>query len=118
MYTLLADVVVILHMAFIVFVVLGGLLALVWRWVPWLHIPAAVWGALTEFLGLVCPLTPLENSLREAGTGEAYTGDFVSHYVLPLIYPAGLTEAIQWVLGGIVVIINLVIYTYVWVARR
>ena len=110
---MLADLVVVLHFAFVLFVVLGALLVLRWPKVAYLHVPAALWGALIEFTGWICPLTPLENSLR-ARAGEAgYQGGFVEHYILPALYPSALTRHIQLLLGAAVVLLNLVIYTYV-----
>jgi hypothetical protein len=108
-----ADLVVLLHFGFVLFVVFGGLLVLRWRRIAYLHVPAAIWGALIEFTGGVCPLTPLENTLR-AGAGEAgYQGGFVEHYILPTLYPTGLTRHIQLLLGAIVVLLNFAIYAYV-----
>lgn len=116
MYSLLADLVLLLHFAFIIFVVAGGLLALRWPCAAWLHLPAAAWGAIVEMFGWICPLTPLENHLRAAG-GEAYTqGDFIARTLLPLIYPAGLTRDIQLLLGACVIGVNAAIYA--WVLRR
>ena len=112
----LADFLVILHLAFIVFVIFGGLLALRWRRVAWLHLPAALWGALIEFLGWVCPLTPLENRLRAAAGEAGYARGFIEHYVAPLIYPAGLTPHVQVYLGAGVIVVNLAVYA--WVLRR
>lgn len=120
-YQLLADSVVVLHAAFIVFVVLGGLLVMRWRWVAWLHIPAAVWGAIIEFTGWICPLTPLEVTLRIAAGGRGYSESFIEHYLLPTIYPSGLTSDVQLLLGFAVAAVNLVIYTIVvmrWLGRR
>ena len=115
---LLADLVLVVHFAFILFVVLGGLLVLRWPGVRWIHLPAAVWGAIVEFSGSVCPLTPLENALR-AQAGEAgYAGDFVSRYVLPTLYPAGLTRSAQLILGAIVVGLNCAVYVWVWRRRK
>src|SRR5512135_1510455 len=94
-YRALADLVVTLHLAFVVFTALGGLLALRWRWIPWLHLPAAAWGGFVEATGRVCPLTPLENWLRGAAGGPVYAGDFVEHYLLPIVYPPRLTREIQ-----------------------
>ena len=109
-FRLLADLTVLLHGAFIVFVVFGGCLAWRWRWVAWVHVPCAAWGAMIELVGWVCPLTPLENAFR-ARAGEAgYRGSFIEHYVVPAIYPAGLTRAQQMVLGAGVVAINVVAY--------
>ncbi|HKE45013.1 MAG TPA: DUF2784 domain-containing protein [Steroidobacteraceae bacterium] len=112
-YGLLADLTVLVHAAFIVFAVLGGLL--VWRWprIAWLHLPAVAWGAFVEFSGRLCPLTPLENHYRALAGQEGYTGGFIEHYVLPVIYPAGLTRGIQFWLGGAVLAINVIAYAIV-----
>ena len=115
--SLAADAVLLLHLAFIAFAVLGA--ALLWRWpgVVWLHLPAAAWGAYVEFSGKLCPLTPLENRLRHAAGGQGYSGGFVEHYLLPLIYPEGLTRETQWLLGGVVLVVNAALYA-AWLARR
>jgi len=110
LYRLLADGVVLLHGLFIVFVVFGGLLAWRWRWVAAVHIPCAVWGTLVEYQGRLCPLTPLENALRTRAGEQGYTGGFIEHYLLPTIYPSGLTHRTQIVLGTIVLLINVVTY--------
>lgn len=107
---ILADCVVLAHLAFIVFVVGGGFLALKWRWVVWLHLPCAGWGALIEFAGWICPLTPLENRLRTEAGISGYSGGFIEHYLIPLIYPAGLNRGIQIGLGVGVVLVNVVAY--------
>jgi Protein of Unknown function (DUF2784) len=109
-YRVLADLVVGLHALFVVFVVAGGLLALRWPWVVAAHLPAAVWGALIEFRGWICPLTPLEKSLRESAGQAGYQGGFIEHYLLPVLYPAGLTGRVQLVLGSLVIAVNVVIY--------
>jgi hypothetical protein len=109
-YRVLADRVVGLHALFVVFVVAGGLLALRWPWVVAAHLPAAVWGALIEFRGWICPLTPLEKSLRESAGQAGYQGGFIEHYLLPVLYPAGLTGRVQLVLGSLVIAVNVVIY--------
>ena len=112
----LADLVVVLHVAFVLFVVLGGLLVLRWPRMAWLHLPAAVWGTWIEFAGWICPLTPLENWLR-ARAGEAgYATSFVEQYIVPVLYPAALTWELQWTLGSLVLGINLLVY--VVAARR
>jgi len=112
----LADAVLLLHLAFILFVVLGGLLVLRRPKLAWLHLPAALWGALIEFTGGICPLTPLENALRRQGGEAGYQGGFIEHYIVPLIYPGSLTRPVQVALGAVVVLINLAVY---WrVARR
>ncbi len=113
-----ADLLVVAHLAFIGFVLLGGLLALRWRWVPWVNLPAAVWGATVEFTGWICPLTPLENRLRAAAGESGYDSGFIEHYLLPLLYPAGLTPAIQLWLGGLVIAVNVAVYTVVWLRSR
>jgi hypothetical protein len=115
-YRLLADLVLLAHFVFIIFVLLGGLLALKWPQIAWLHIPAALWGALTEFFSLPCPLTPLEKHFQRLAGDTPYEGDFIARYLLPLIYPAGLTPTVQIVLGAIVVIMNFAIYG--WVMTR
>ena len=117
-YRLLADLIVVAHAGFIAFVIAGGYLALRWRWMPWLHLPAAAWGAAIEFGGWICPLTPLENQLRAAGGAAGYSGGFISHYLIPLIYPAGLTRGIQLGLGAAVIAVNVTAYAIVWTRRR
>jgi len=109
-YRLLADLIVLVHGAFVLFVVFGGFLAL-WhtRW-AWAHIPAALWGAYVEFAGKICPLTPLENYLRRLAGERGYDGGFIEHYLIPLMYPPGLTSDIQLVLGLVLLAINLVAY--------
>ena len=116
--SLAADLLVLLHLAFIVFVVLGGLL--VWRWwrVVFLHLPASVWGVLLEFNGWQCPLTPLEQQLRVAAGEAGYSGGFIAHYLLPVIYPAGLTPAFQVALGTAALLINLAIYGWLLYKKR
>lgn len=121
LYRSLADAVVGLHFGFVLFVVLGGLLALRWPRAAWIHLPAAIWGAGIEFLGGICPLTPLEMRLRRLGGEAGYPGGFVEHYVIPVLYPEALNRDIQSLLGGIVVGLNLLIYALVlrrWRARR
>jgi hypothetical protein len=118
MYLLLADLIVVLHLLFIVFAVFGGLLLLVWHRLIWLHIPVVLWAALTEFLGLICPLTPLEIWLRQQAGADAYQGGFISQYLVPLIYPPGLTPGMQWLLGGGLVIFNVLIYSWLLVRKR
>jgi Protein of Unknown function (DUF2784) len=105
-----ADLVVLVHGAFVIFVVFGGLLVVRWPRLVWVHLPAAAWGAVIEFAGWICPLTPLENCLRERSGLSAYEGDFVEHYVLPVLYPADLTRASQISLGTVAIIINVLLY--------
>jgi hypothetical protein len=109
-FSLLADIVFVIHLLFIMFVVGGGLLVLSDRKWAWLHLPAALWGALVELTGWVCPLTPLENWLRRQGGATADTSDFVSRYLVALIYPEGMTRQEQILLGIAVLIINAGIY--------
>ena len=110
----LADLVALSHLAFIAFALVGGLLALRWRWMPWAHLPAAVWGAAVEFFGWFCPLTPLENSLRSASGSAGYSGGFIERYLMPIIYPAELTRELQLLLGFTLVLLNLAVYLFVW----
>jgi len=112
-YRALADLVLVSHLAFIVFVVVGGLLALRWRWLPLLHIPAALWGLYIELSGSICPLTPLENALRRAAGVSGYSGGFLEHYVVPVVYPSALSHSLQLVLAGLLVLVNLVVYSLV-----
>jgi hypothetical protein len=116
LYRFAADVVVVVHLAFIVFVLLGGLLALRYRWVAWLHLPAATWGVFVELTGRLCPLTDWENELLRHAGEAGYAGGFVERYLLPIIYPAGLTQSIQFWLAGIVVAVNVTIYA--WLLSR
>ena len=110
LYRLAADTVVVVHALFVVFVVLGGLAVLRWPRLAWAHLPAAGWGALIEFAGWICPLTPLEKWLRVQGGLAAYEGGFIAHYLLPILYPPGLTRGTQVILGLIVLAINLAVY--------
>ncbi|MCR9092945.1 MAG: DUF2784 domain-containing protein [bacterium] len=105
-----ADVVLLIHAAFIAFAVVGGLLTLRWPRVAWIHLPAAAWAATVVTMGWICPLTPLENVLRRAAGEAGYSGGFIEHYVVPLVYPAGLTREVQVLLGAMVVAVNLAIY--------
>ncbi len=111
-----ADALLLLHLAFILFAVFGGAFAARWRWTPALHLPAVAWAVFVELSGRICPLTYLENSLRRSAGQSGYAGDFVQHYLLVLIYPAGLTREIQFALAAAVAAINIVIY--VWVVLR
>ena len=108
---LLADLLVLVHLAFVLFVALGGFLVVRWPRVAWAHLPAAAWGAGIELTGNICPLTPLENALRERAGGAVYEGDFVAHYLLPVLYPEGLTRDVQLVLGIAVIAGNAALYS-------
>ena len=115
---LAADLLVVLHFGFILFVVFGALLAFRWRWVILLHIPAAAWGALIEFQDWTCPLTPWENHFRKLAGEEGFTGGFIEHYLLSVIYPGGLTRTVQIVLGTAVLAVNLGVYGWLIVRSR
>ena len=116
-YRFLSDLVVVVHGAFVLFAVAGGVVVLKRPRVAWLHVPAALWAALIEFGGWICPLTPLENALRARAGETAYAGGFVQHYLLRALYPTGLTRGVQFVLGAAVLAINLGAYG-VLVGRR
>ena len=113
-YLWLADLTLCLHAGFVLFVIFGGLLVLRWRWIAWLHLPAAAWGAVVEFTGWICPLTPLENWLREQGGETSYRSDFIAQYLLPMLYPEDLTRDLQWLLGTGVVVLNIAVYWWLW----
>lgn len=115
LYQLLADLVVLIHLGFVVFAVLGGLLSLKWRRFAWIHLSAVIWAATVEFFGWVCPLTPLENWLRVRAGEAAYSSDFVARYILPVLYPEELTRELQIGLGIFVIVVNLAIYR--WMLR-
>jgi hypothetical protein len=117
-YSLLANIVVVLHFGFVLFVLFGGLLILKWPRMIWPHLLAVVWGALVEFTGWICPLTPLENWLRAQEGIEGYPGDFFSHYLHALLYPEDLTRSIQILLGMLVIAINLAVYGWILQIRR
>lgn len=108
--SLAADLVVVLHVAFVFFAALGGMLVWKWHRVAWLHVPCFLWAAWVELAGWFCPLTPLENLLREQAGVTSYQTGFVEHYLLPALYPEGLTRTIQITLGLLVLIANFVLY--------
>jgi hypothetical protein len=112
-YSLAASAVVIVHFAFVLFVLLGAFLVLRWRKLMWFHLAAVIWGALIEFVGFICPLTPLEVALRRMGGQSGYEGDFIERYITSIIYPAGLTREWQIWLGVATLLVNLLIYSYV-----
>lgn len=113
-----ADAVLVVHLLFIAFVLLGGLLVLLWPRLAWLHLPAVLWGATVELMQLQCPLTPLENFLREAAGQLGYDGGFIAHYLIPLIYPAGLTPRIQLGLGAAVLLLNGLVYSWLLLRNK
>ncbi|NOZ78832.1 MAG: DUF2784 domain-containing protein [Acidobacteria bacterium] len=110
-YRAAADTVVLVHLAFILFVVAGGVPVLKWPKLAWIHLPAVAWGALVEFTGWICPLTPLENNLRIAAGGLGYSGGFVERYLIPVVYPPSLTRTVQFAIGATVLAINAGVYT-------
>lgn len=113
-FKLAASALALLHLGFILFVVLGGLLLLKWPRMMWLHVPAAVWGALIEFAGWYCPLTSMENAMLRRAGESGYTGGFVAHYIFRLIYPAGLTRGLEIAIGVFVLVVNLSVYVRVF----
>jgi hypothetical protein len=115
---LLADAVVVVHAAFIAFAIAGGVFVLRRPPLAWVHVPVAAWAAFVEFSSAICPLTPLENALRRSAGDAGYPGGFVEHYLIPLIYPAGLTPRLQFLLGVAVVALNLAVYAVAWRRRR
>src|SRR5262245_8541034 len=114
LYKLAANTLALIHFAFILFVVLGGLLLLKWPKLVWVHIPAAVWGALIEFAGWYCPLTSMENAMLRRAGEAGYTGGFVAHYIFRLIYPAGLTRGLEIAIGAFVLVVNVSVYVKVF----
>jgi len=117
LYATIANLLMIVHFLFVLFVILGGLLLFRWPRVAYVHLPAAAWGVLIELNHWICPLTPVEQSMRRAAGGEGYTGGFIDHYMTLLLYPEGLTPEIQWVLGAIVLLANAAIYGS-WLLKR
>lgn len=115
-YQILADMVVVIHLMFIIFVVFGGLIAIRWRWILIFHLPSVIWGALIEFQGWLCPLTTLEWKFRQLGGRSSYRIGFIEHYLIPIVYPDRLTPELQTAMGIAVLIINLAIYS--WFLRR
>ena len=107
----LATAVVLVHVAFVAFVVAGGMLAMRWRRMAYVHLAAVAWAVYVEWSGSICPLTPLENGLRRAAGLEAYAGDFVAEYVFPLLYPDGLTRGAQILAGFAVLAFNSIVYS-------
>ncbi len=117
-YALAAESVLVVHLTFIVFVMIGGLLALRRRWLAAVHLPAAAWGAYVELSGRLCPLTVLENALRVRAGEAGYAGGFVEHYLLAIIYPAGLTRGIQFALAALVFVVNFLVYRWAFARGR
>lgn len=117
-YGVLADVVLVAHLAFALFALLGGLLVLRWPRLAWLHLPVLLWGIVVEWADWICPLTPLENMLRQLGGEEGYSGDFIEHLLSPLLYPENLTIELRYLLGLLLIAVNLPVYWYLIVIKR
>jgi Protein of Unknown function (DUF2784) len=117
-YRVLADAVVALHLAFILFVALGASLTFRWPRIVWLHVPCAAWGAWVELAGWICPLTPLEIELRRNAGLEGYSGGFIENYVIPVVYPEALTRALQVIIGAAVLTMNALLYRALWRSGR
>lgn len=110
LYRIAAELLVLLHLFFIIFVLFGGLAVYKWHWLAWLHVPAAAWGAVVEYRSWVCPLTPWENQLRRMAGLEGYSEGFIEHYIIPIVYPPGITRETQLWLGAAVLLINVLVY--------
>ena len=109
-YALLTDALIVFHFLFVGFVIFGGVVVLRWHRAAFIHLPAAAWGVFIEWSGFLCPLTPLENYLRQQAGLDVYQGGFVDHYIMPVLYPAGLTRDTQMVLGALILVINVSLY--------
>ncbi|MCK5002875.1 MAG: DUF2784 domain-containing protein [Gammaproteobacteria bacterium] len=118
LYQIAVDLIVLLHLAFIVFALAGGLLIFKWRWLIWLHIPAALWASVMVIMRWICPLTPIENKLRQAAGLEAYSNSFIEQYLIPVIYPQGLNRETFIAMGVVVIVINVVVYTILFIKRK
>jgi hypothetical protein len=114
----LATLIVVAHLLFVVFATVGGVLAVRWPRIAWVHLPCATWAAFVEFSGRICPLTPLENALRQRAGLDSYSGDFVANYIFPVLYPEGLTRDAQIAIGSFVVVLNVIAYAWVFWRRR
>jgi hypothetical protein len=118
LFRLAADAVLIVHLAFILSALFGGAIAVRWRWIPVVHLPVAAWSFFAEFTGRICPLTYLENYLRIKAGQSGYTESFIEHYLIAIIYPAGLTREIQFALAAVVIVVNMLIYGWLLVRKR
>ena len=118
LYQIVADFIVLLHFSFIVFVIVGGFLVFKWHWLIWVHIPSVIWAFLITIVGWICPLTPIENMLRQAGGGEVYSSSFIQFYLMPLIYPSAWNRGIFIAMGMSVIVINVIVYTLLFVRRN
>jgi hypothetical protein len=118
LFQVLADGVVILHLCFIFFVIFGGIIAVLWPKVLWIQIPCVMWGITIELAGLICPLTPLENYLRQQAGQMLYSGDFIMHYIEPVIYPEGFTREFQILMGFLAFVVNALVYIWLFSHRK
>jgi Protein of Unknown function (DUF2784) len=118
LFRIAADAVLVAHLAFILFALMGAAIAMRWRWIPIVHLPAAAWGCFVELTGRICPLTYLENYLRIKAGQSGYSESFVEHYLIAIIYPAGLTRNIQFTFAGVVIAVNIAIYGWLFVRGR
>ncbi len=110
LYSILSRLIVLLHFAFILFVLFGALLVLKWPKIAWLHVPLALWGIIVEYFNFICPLTPWENHFRKLAGSTVYESGFIAHYIIPLMYPEALSRNLQFILGSVVLLINCLIY--------
>ena len=117
-YALFADAIAFIHSLFVLFVMFGSLLVLRWPRATWLHLPALVWGLIVEFSGAICPLTPLESRFRLLGNESGYSEDFLSHWLLTVLYPESLTRGLQTALGVLLLLLNLSLYGWIWRKNR
>ncbi|MFP3874390.1 MAG: DUF2784 domain-containing protein [Thiohalophilus sp.] len=118
LYLLLAELTVLAHFLFVVFVTVGGLAVLRWPKLAWLHLPALLWGIYIQFSGGYCPLTPLEKTFRQLAGMNTYEGGFINHYLIPIIYPPGLTYEMQIMIGIVLIVFNVLIYSLVVYRQR
>ena len=117
-YSFLADLLVVFHLVFILYVIAGALLIFTWPKTLWIHLPSCFWGMTVEFTGWICPLTPWEIQLRRLAGEEGFSRSFIEQYLIPMIYPSGLNREIQMLMGSIVLIVNLSLYTLILIKRR
>lgn len=118
LFHLFADLVLILHLLFIIFVILGGFTVLLWQRMIWIHIPCVIWGVLLEINSWICPLTYIENYFRRSAGEDSYSIDFIQQYLVPIVYPRGLEPDYQIILGILLVLINIIIYLFIWYQSR
>lgn len=116
-YRVLADLILVTHFAFAIFTVLGGLLVLRWRSLVWVHLSSVLWGVVIQWANWICPLTPIESYLREMGGEASYRGGFVEHYVSMVLYPENLTVELRYLLGIVLIVVNLMIYGYMFLRK-